>query len=45
MRERPSADLEETGNRQDRTSAEHRGGKKQKVHSLIDKVYSRTNLD
>jgi group II intron reverse transcriptase/maturase len=44
MCERPSADLEETANRQDRTSSEHRGGKKKKVHSLSDKVYSRTNL-
>jgi RNA-directed DNA polymerase len=44
MRERPSAGLEETGHRQDRPPSKSRPGK-QKVHSLIDKVYSRKNLD
>jgi RNA-directed DNA polymerase len=43
LRERPNPDPEETEQGQDRTSSVTRQGKK-KVHSLIDKVYSRQNL-
>jgi group II intron reverse transcriptase/maturase len=41
--ERPNTNPEDTGIRQDHASSERRSGK-QKVHSLIDKVFSRTNL-
>ena len=41
--ERPNTNPEDTGIRQDQASSERRSGK-QKVHSLIDKVFSRTNL-
>jgi RNA-directed DNA polymerase len=44
MRERPSTELEETEKRPVQAPAGTRAGK-QKVHSLIDKVYSRKNLD
>jgi retron-type reverse transcriptase len=42
--ERPNTNPEDTGRRQDNASSERRSGK-QKVHSLIDKVYSRKNLE
>jgi RNA-directed DNA polymerase len=41
--ERPNTNPEDTGIRQDQASSERRSGK-QKVHSLIDKVFSGTNL-
>src|SRR5918995_4313257 len=43
MCERPNACPEETVQQPDRTSSQTRTGKK-KVHSLIDKVFSRKNL-
>jgi RNA-directed DNA polymerase len=42
--ERPNPDPEETVNAQHRASSKARPGKK-KVHSLIDKVWSRQNLE
>jgi hypothetical protein len=44
MRERPSPELEETETRPCQATGDERRGKR-KVHSLIDKVYSRKNLD
>jgi group II intron reverse transcriptase/maturase len=44
MRERPTTRTEETGKRQDPPASKTRQGKKRKVHSLIDKVFSRKNL-
>jgi retron-type reverse transcriptase len=44
LSERPNTIPEETGRRQDHASSKRRSGK-QKVHSLIDKVYSRKNLE
>jgi RNA-directed DNA polymerase len=44
LRERPNTSAEETASRQDRAPSKHRPGK-QKVHSLIDKVFSRKNLE
>lgn len=41
--ERPHTTPEDTGRRQGHASSEHRLGT-QKVHSLIDKVFSRTNV-
>jgi RNA-directed DNA polymerase len=41
--ERPNTHPEETGRRQGQASSERRSGK-QKIHSLIAKVFSRTNL-
>jgi RNA-directed DNA polymerase len=43
--ERPNAGTEETGEQQDPHAWRGKPGKKQKVHSLIDKVYSRKNLE
>jgi RNA-directed DNA polymerase len=45
MRERPNAGTEETVEQQDPHALRGKQGKKQKVHSLIDKVYSRKNLE
>jgi len=45
MRERPRAGTEETVERQDPRVSRMRQGRKRKVHSLIDKVYSRKNLE
>lgn len=42
--ERPNPHPEDTGRRQDRASSKTRS-RKQKVHSLIDKVFSRKNLE
>jgi RNA-directed DNA polymerase len=42
--ERPNTNPEDTGIRQDHASSSERRSGKQKVHSLIDKVFSRTNL-
>jgi len=42
--ERPNPDPEETVREQNQASSATRPGKK-KVHSLIDKVYSRQNLE
>jgi RNA-directed DNA polymerase len=44
MSERPNAGTEETVERRDPSELERRPGKK-KVHSLIDKVFSRKNLE
>src|SRR5713226_10676437 len=44
MSERPSTELEETENRHVQATLGDRL-RKRKVHSLIDKVYSRKNLD
>lgn len=44
MSERPNAGKEDTVERQDPPGSERRPGKK-KVHSLIDKVFSRKNLE
>jgi group II intron reverse transcriptase/maturase len=44
MSERPNAGKEDTVERQDPQGSERRPGKK-KVHSLIDKVFSRKNLE
>lgn len=44
MGERPSPELEETETRPCQATVDERRGKR-KVHSLIDKVYSRKNLD
>jgi group II intron reverse transcriptase/maturase len=45
MRERPDTGTEETVERQTLHALERRSGKRRKVHSLIDKVYSRKNLE
>ena len=45
MRERPNTRTEDTGKRQDPPASKTRQGKKRKVHSLIDKVFSRKNLE
>jgi RNA-directed DNA polymerase len=45
MRERPDPRTEDTGKGQDPTALKTRQGKKRKVHSLIDKVFSRKNLE
>ena len=46
MRERPDTCTEDTKERRSsRASERERRGKKRKVHSLIDKVYSRKNLE
>jgi RNA-directed DNA polymerase len=45
MRERPKASTEETVERQDPRASRMRQERKRKVHSLIDKVYSRKNLE
>jgi hypothetical protein len=42
--ERPSPQPEDTGGQQDRASSKTRS-RQQKVHSLIDKVFSRKNLE
>jgi RNA-directed DNA polymerase len=45
MRERPNTRTEETATPQNSPASERGQGKKQKVHSLIDKVFSRKNLE
>ncbi|NIS82585.1 MAG: hypothetical protein GTO14_20835 [Anaerolineales bacterium] len=45
MRERPKAGTEETVERQTPRASKMRQGRKRNVHSLIDKVYSRKNLE
>jgi len=45
LSERPKAGTEETVERQDPRTLKRRQGRKRKVHSLIDKVYSRKNLE
>ena len=44
LRERPNTCPEDTGTRQNRASSKRKAGKR-KVHSLIDKVFSRRNLE
>jgi RNA-directed DNA polymerase len=45
MRERPNTRTEDTVTPQDPPASKTEARKKQKVHSLIDKVYSRKNLE
>jgi hypothetical protein len=45
LRETPKAGTEETARRQDPPASRRRQGRKRKVHSLMDKVYSRKNLE
>lgn len=45
MSERPGTGTEETAKRQDPQASERRQGTKKKIHSLIDKVFSRKNLE
>jgi RNA-directed DNA polymerase len=45
MRERPKAGTEETVERHDSRALKRRQERKRKVHSLIDKVYGRKNLE
>jgi RNA-directed DNA polymerase len=45
MRERPSASAEDTMERRNLRALRRRRGRRGKVHSLIDKVYSRKNLE
>jgi RNA-directed DNA polymerase len=45
MRERPNTRTEETATPQNPPASERGQGKKQKVHSRIDKVFSRKNLE
>ena len=45
MRERPNSSTEDTMERYDSPASRRRRGRQRKVHSLIDKVYSRKNLE
>jgi RNA-directed DNA polymerase len=45
MRERPNSSTEDTAERYDSPASRRRRGRQRKVHSLIDKVYSRKNLE
>jgi len=45
MRERPKSSTEETVEQRDSRASKGRQERKRKVHSLIDKVYSRKNLE
>lgn len=45
MRERPNSSTEDTAERYDSRASRRRRGRQRKVHSLIDKVYSRKNLE
>jgi group II intron reverse transcriptase/maturase len=45
MRERPNTGTEETAERGNSQTSRRRQGKRRKVHSLIDKVFSRKNLE
>jgi group II intron reverse transcriptase/maturase len=45
LSERPDSNAEDTTKRLDPSALERRQGKKRKVHSLIDKVYARRNLE
>jgi retron-type reverse transcriptase len=45
MRERPNTSAEDTIEGHGPRASKKRGGRERKVHSLIDKVYSRKNLE
>jgi group II intron reverse transcriptase/maturase len=45
MRERPNTCTEDTKEKRDPRASRRRRGRKRKVHSLIDKVYSQKNLE
>jgi hypothetical protein len=45
MRERPNTGAEDTMERRNPRASKRRRGRRRKVHSLIDKVFSRRNLE